>query len=70
MPRTFIAEWFLTLFNSTRNTERFTFQPEPRFASGSDGPFDFVGILKKTISPVCFIGCTGRHARYAGSGSI
>ena len=33
LPSTYTGESFLTLFDSTRNTERFTFQQELRFAS-------------------------------------
>jgi iron complex outermembrane receptor protein len=43
LPSTYTGESFLTLFDSTRNTERFTFQQELRFASDFDGPFNFVG---------------------------
>jgi iron complex outermembrane receptor protein len=43
LPSTYTGEAFLTLFDSTRNTERFTFQQELRFASDFDGPFNFVG---------------------------
>ncbi len=42
LPSTYTGEAFLTLFDSTRNTERFTFQQELRFASNFDGPFNFV----------------------------
>ena len=42
LPSTYTGEAFLTLFDSTRNTERFTFQQELRFASDFDGPFNFV----------------------------
>lgn len=42
LPSTYTGESFLTLFDSTRNTERFTFQQELRFASDFDGPFNFV----------------------------
>lgn len=42
LPSTYTGEAFLTLFDSTRNIERYTFQQELRFASDFDGPFDFV----------------------------
>ena len=42
LPSTYTGESFQTLFDSTRNTERFTFQQELRFASEFDGPFNFV----------------------------
>jgi iron complex outermembrane receptor protein len=42
LPSTYTGESFQTLFDSTRNTERFTFQQELRFASDFDGPFNFV----------------------------
>jgi iron complex outermembrane receptor protein len=42
LPSTYTGESFLTLFDSTRNTERFSFQQEIRFASKFDGPFNFV----------------------------
>jgi iron complex outermembrane receptor protein len=42
LPSTYTGESFLTLFDSTRNTERYTFQQELRFASDFDGPFNFV----------------------------
>ena len=42
LPSTYTGEAFQTLFDSTRNTERFTFQQELRFASKLDGPFNFV----------------------------
>lgn len=42
LPSTYTGEAFLTLFDSTRNTERFSFQQELRFASDFDGPFNFV----------------------------
>lgn len=42
LPSTYTGEAFQTLFDSTRNTERFTFQQELRFASQFDGPFNFV----------------------------
>jgi iron complex outermembrane receptor protein len=42
LPSTYTGEAFLTLFDSTRNTERYTFQQEIRFASAFDGPFNFV----------------------------
>jgi iron complex outermembrane receptor protein len=42
LPSTYTGEAFKTLFDSTRNTERFTFQQELRFASDFDGPFNFV----------------------------
>jgi iron complex outermembrane receptor protein len=42
LPSTYTGESFLTLFDSTRNTERFTFQQELRYASDFDGPFNFV----------------------------
>jgi iron complex outermembrane receptor protein len=42
LPSTYTGEAFQTLFDSTRNTERFTFQQELRFASDFDGPFNFV----------------------------
>ncbi len=42
LPSTYTGESFQTLFDSTRNTERFTFQQELRFASDLDGPFNFV----------------------------
>ncbi|HEU4530690.1 MAG TPA: TonB-dependent receptor, partial [Steroidobacteraceae bacterium] len=43
LPSTYTGEAFLTLFDSTRNTERYTFQQELRYASNFDGPFNFVG---------------------------
>jgi iron complex outermembrane receptor protein len=43
LPSTYTGEAFQTLFDSTRNTERYTFQQELRFASDFDGPFNFVG---------------------------
>jgi iron complex outermembrane recepter protein len=43
LPSTYTGESFQTLFDSTRNTERFTFQQELRFKSDFDGPFNFVG---------------------------
>jgi len=42
LPSTYTGEAFQTLFDSTRNTERSTFQQELRFASKFDGPFNFV----------------------------
>ena len=42
LPSTYTGEAFQTLFDSTRNTERYTFQQELRFASKLDGPFNFV----------------------------
>lgn len=42
LPSTYTGEAFMTLFDSTRNTERYTFQQELRFASKFDGPFNFV----------------------------
>jgi iron complex outermembrane recepter protein len=42
LPSTYTGESFQTLFDSTRNTERFTFQQELRFVSDFDGPFNFV----------------------------
>ena len=42
LPSTYTGEAFQTLFDSTRNTERFTFQQELRFVSKLDGPFNFV----------------------------
>jgi iron complex outermembrane receptor protein len=42
LPSTYTGEAFLTLFDSTRNTERFTFQQELRYATNFDGPFNFV----------------------------
>jgi iron complex outermembrane recepter protein len=42
LPSTYTGEAFQTLFDSTRNTERYTFQQELRFASDFDGPFNFV----------------------------
>jgi iron complex outermembrane recepter protein len=42
LPSTYTGEAFQTLFDSTRNTERFTFQQELRFASDFEGPFNFV----------------------------
>ena len=43
LPSTYTGEAFLTLFDSTRNTERYTFQQELRYVSKFDGPFNFVG---------------------------
>ena len=42
LPSTYSGESFLTLFDSTRNTNRRTFQEELRFASKFRGPFNFV----------------------------
>ena len=42
LPSTYSGEAFLTLFDSTRNTNRHTFQEELRFASKFNGPFNFV----------------------------
>jgi iron complex outermembrane receptor protein len=42
LPSTYTGESFLTLFDSTRNTKRKTFQQEFRFVSDLDGPFNFV----------------------------
>ena len=42
LPSTYTGESFLTLFDSTRNTERKTFQQEFRYISDLDGPFNFV----------------------------
>lgn len=42
LPSTYTGEAFQTLFDSTRNTERYTFQQELRFVSDFDGPFNFV----------------------------
>lgn len=42
LPSTYTGESFMTLFDSTRNTERYTFQQELRFASEFDGAFNFV----------------------------
>lgn len=42
LPSTYTGEAFLTLFDSTRNTERYTFQQELRYISNFDGPFNFV----------------------------
>ena len=42
LPSTYTGEAFQTLFDSTRNTERYTFQQELRFASDFEGPFNFV----------------------------
>ncbi len=41
-PSTYTGESFKTLFDSTRNTERETFQQEIRYVSQLDGPFNFV----------------------------
>ena len=41
-PSTYTGEAFQTLYDSTRNTERYTFQQELRFVSKLDGPFNFV----------------------------
>jgi len=41
-PSTYTGESFLTLFDSTRNTQRFTTQQELRFVSQFEGPFNFV----------------------------
>ncbi len=41
-PSTYTGESFQTLFDSTRNTKRKTFQQEFRFVSNFDGPFEFV----------------------------
>jgi iron complex outermembrane recepter protein len=41
-PSTYTGESFLTLFDSTRNTERYTTQQEFRYVSDYDGPFNFV----------------------------
>ena len=41
-PSTYTGESFLTLFDSTRNTERYTTQQEFRYVSDFDGPFNFV----------------------------
>lgn len=40
-PSTYTGESFLTLFDSTRNTERETFQQEFRYVSQFSGPFNF-----------------------------
>lgn len=40
-PSTYTGEAFLTLFDSSRQTERETFQQEFRFVSQFDGPFNF-----------------------------
>ncbi len=42
LPSTYTGEAFRTLFDSSRHTERYTFQQELRFASLLDGPFNFV----------------------------
>ncbi len=42
LPSTYVGEAYTTLFDSTRNTERYTFQQELRYASDLDGPFNFV----------------------------
>lgn len=42
LPSTYTGEAFTTLFDSTRNTERYTFQQELRYVSRFDGPFNFV----------------------------
>jgi len=42
LPSTYTGEAFLTLFDSTRNTDRWTMQQEFRFASKFAGPFNFV----------------------------
>ena len=42
LPSTYTGEAFTTLFDSTRNTQRYTFQQELRFVSKFDGPFNFV----------------------------
>ncbi len=41
-PSTYTGESFLTLFDSTRNTKRKTYQQEFRFISDFDGPLNFV----------------------------
>ena len=41
-PSTYTGESFLTLFDSTRNTQRETIQQEFRFVSQLGGPFEFV----------------------------
>lgn len=41
-PSTYSGESFKVLFDSTRNTQRETFQQEFRFVSQFDGPFEFV----------------------------
>ena len=41
-PSTYTGESFLTLFDSSRNTKRKTFQQEFRFVSDFGGPFEFV----------------------------
>ena len=43
LPSTYTGEAFATLFDSTRNTERYTFQQELRYVSDFEGPFNFVG---------------------------
>ena len=42
LPSTYTGEAFETLFDSTRNTQRNTFQQELRFVSDLDGPLNFV----------------------------
>jgi len=42
LPSTYTGESFLTLFDSTRNTKRKTFQQEFRFISNFGGPLEFV----------------------------
>ena len=42
LPSTYTGESFLDLFDSTRNTNRHTFQQELRYASKFNGPFNFV----------------------------
>ncbi len=42
LPSTYTGESFLTLFDSMRNSNRYTFQQEVRFASNFKGPFNFV----------------------------
>ena len=42
LPSTYTGEAFLTLFDSARNTERYTFQQEIRYVSDFDSPFNFV----------------------------
>ena len=42
LPSTYTGEAFATLFDSSRNTNRYNFQQEFRFASKFDGPFNFV----------------------------
>jgi iron complex outermembrane receptor protein len=42
LPSTYTGEAFETLFDSTRNTERFTTQQELRYVSKLDGPLNFV----------------------------